>query len=372
MENKTDIKVSVIIPIYNAFDYIKPAMDSVLYQSLSEIEIICVDDGSTDHTLEVLKEYQSRDSRVRIVTETNAGPGLARNNGIKRARGEYIAFLDSDDFFEPTFLEALYGIAKRDDLDIAIARYDIYNSRRSRFESVPRTEHSDMYLPGKVTSKNEHPDSILLSTVGAAWNKIFRRSFVEEKGLVFLPEAKIYEDVYFVVTALSLAERIGKVHDVLVHHRIHSQQVRARVFKKYYHQIPSVFRKIKEFLMQNGMYAPLSVSFLNLSASRCYKIFNLLSNEDKEAFWNAFHNDYADILGWCGHEASDFDSNEIFEFVVNVQMYEYSVYKKRLDHGEKLKVTNLKQNIEFVKKKKRVLAFFKKLFKKNKKNLHSL
>lgn len=364
MDNKTDIKVSVIMPIYNAHDYIKPAMDSVLYQTLSEIEVICVDDGSTDHSLEVLKEYQARDSRVRIVTETNAGPGLARNNGIRRARGEYIAFLDSDDFFEPTFLEALYGIAKRDNLDIAIARYDIYNSRRSRFEPVARTEHSDIYLPDKVTSKNEHPDSILLSTVGSAWNKIFRRSFVEEKKLIFLPEARIYEDVYFVVTALSLAERIGKVHEVLIHHRIHSEQARAKTFKKYYHQVPSVFRKIKEFLMQNGMYAPLSVSFLNLSASRCYKIFNLLSNDAKESFWNTFYNDYADILGWCGHDASDFDSEEIFEFVANVQMYDYALYKKRLEQGDKLKVTNLKQNIELVKKKKRIRAFFKNMFKK--------
>lgn len=364
MDNKTDIKVSVIMPIYNARDYIRPAMDSVLYQTLSEIEVICVDDGSTDHSLEVLKEYQARDSRVRIVTETNAGPGLARNNGMRRARGEYIAFLDSDDFFEPTFLEALYGIAKRDNLDIAISRYDIYNSRRSRFEPVARTEHSDIYLPDKVTSKNEHPDSILLSTVGSAWNKIFRRSFVEEKGLVFLPEVRIYEDVYFVVTALSLAERIGKVHEILVHHRIHSEQARAKTFKKYYHQVPSVFRKIKEFLMQNGMYAPLSVSFLNLSASRCYKIFNLLPSDSKEAFWNTFHNDYADILGWCGHDASDFDSEDVCQFAVFVQLYNYDEYKKRLSADGNLKVGNV--NIEIAKKRKTIRTFFAKIFKKKK------
>ncbi len=364
MDNNTDIKVSVIMPIYNAHDYIKPAMDSVLYQTLSDIEVICVDDGSTDLSLNILKEYQARDSRVRIVTETNAGPALARNNGMRRARGEYIAFLDADDFFEPNFLEALYGIAKRDNLDIAIARYDIYNTRRSRFEPVPRTEHSDIYLPGKATSKNEHPDHILMSTVGSAWNKLFKRSFVVDKQLSFLTDVRMYEDVYFVVTAMSLAERVGKVFDVLIHHRIHSEQSRAKMFKKYYYQIPVVYRKIKDFLMQNGMYAPLSVSFLNLSASRCYKIFNLLSSEAKEDFWNMFHNDYADILGWYGHDASDFDSEEIFEFVANVQMYDYALYKKRLEQGDKLKVTNLKQNIELVKKKKRIRAFFKKLFKK--------
>ena len=367
MDNNTDIKVSVIIPVYNACDYIRPAMDSVLYQTLSEIEVICVDDGSTDNTLEVLKEYQARDSRVRIATETNAGPGLARNNGMKRARGKYIAFLDSDDFFEPNHLELLYELAERDELDIAIARYDIYNTHRSRFEPVVRTEHSDIYLPGKVTSKNEHHDCIFLSTVGAAWNKIFRRSFIEEKNLVFLQDVRIYEDVYFVATALSYAERIGKLQDILVHHRIHSEQARAKAFKKYYYQIPTVFRKIKEFLVQNGMYAPLSVSFLNLSVNRCYKIFNLLPSDSKEAFWNTFHNDYADILGWASHEASDFDSEELFNFAVNVQMYDYAAYKRRLEQGEWTNEGNVKQNIEIAKKKKKIRAFFRRIFPKKSK-----
>lgn len=364
MDNNTDIKVSVIMPIYNAYDYLRPAMDSVLYQTLSEIEIICVDDGSTDHSLEVLKEYQARDNRVRIVTETNAGPALARNNGMRRARGEYVAFLDADDFFEPTFLESLYGIAKRDDLDIAISRYDIYNSRRSRFEPVAMTEHSHIYLPGKVTSKNEHPDHIFMSTVGSSWNKLFRRSFIEEKKLTFLSDVRIYEDVYFVVTAMSLAERVGKVFEVLIHHRIHSEQSRVKMFRKYYFQIPVVYRKIKEFLMQHGMYAPLSISFLNLSASRCYKIFNLLSNDAKEDFWNMFHNDYADILGWCGHDISAFESEEVFEFVANVQMYDYCLYKKRSEKGAKVEADRVNQNIFIAKKRKKFRNLFAKIFHK--------
>ena len=79
-----------------------------------------------------------------------------------------------------------------------------------------------------------------------------------------------------------------------------------------------------------------------------------------------FHNDYADILGWYGHDASDFDSEEVFEFVANVQMYDYAIYKKRLASGEKLNVSNVKQNIEFAKRKKRILSFFKKIYCKNK------
>ena len=89
-----DIKVSVIMPVYNAFDYLRPAMDSVLDQTLKEIEIICIDDGSTDHSLDIIKEYKDKDERVRIITENNAGPSIARNKGLQRSRGEYIIFLD--------------------------------------------------------------------------------------------------------------------------------------------------------------------------------------------------------------------------------------------------------------------------------------
>lgn len=335
MNNDTDIKVSVIVPIYNAYDYLRPALDSILGQTLAELEIICVDDGSTDHSLEILKEYQGRDGRVRIVTETNAGPALARNNGIRRARGEYVAFLDADDFLEPTFLEKLYSLAKKDDLDIAVSEYDIYNTRKAKFESATPADASDIFAPGIVTSKNEHPDRILSSTVGSAWNKLFRRCFLEEKQLVFLTDVKIYEDVYFVVTAMSLAERVGKVFEVLMHHRIHSEQVRAKMFKKYYLQVPFVYASIKEFLMHHGMYAPLSVSYLNLSASRCYKLFNLLSNDSKEIFWNSVFSEYSEKLGWDEDSLNDISDGEVREFAHNVSSYDYTQYNKRCLKGKK-------------------------------------
>ena len=120
-EQSGEIKLSVIIPVYNAC-----------------VDILCIDDGSTDCSLKIVREYQQRDHRIRIVTETNAGPALARNNGLKRARGEYVAFLDADDFFEPTLLERLYERAKLDDLDIVIAKYDIYNCKTGNF--VENTE----------------------------------------------------------------------------------------------------------------------------------------------------------------------------------------------------------------------------------------
>ena len=362
--NNEKVKVSVIIPIYNAADYLSQALDSVLSQTLSEIEIICVDDGSTDSTLALLREYQAKDARIRIITETNAGPAYARNHGMRRARGEYLAFLDADDFFEPNMLERLYALAKENDLDIAITNFDVYNNKKDRYEQPNAAENADIFDDGRVTSKSEHPDIILTSTVGAAWNKLFRHSFVSDKALSFAQNVHVYEDVYFVATALSLAERVGRVSEVLVHHRIHSKQVRKKTLKKYYAEAPAVYLKIKEALSAYGMYAPLSRSYLNLSAGRCYKLYNLLSGDAQEKLWDMLHEEYAEAFLWQDAEPEDFDLNEVYEFTVFVQVFTYAEFRKRTRRGRKPKIVNPKQNIEFVKQRRRFRTWLAGVFKK--------
>ena len=362
-----DIKVSVIIPIYNAYDYLRPALDSVIYQTLREIEIICIDDGSTDRSLEILKEYQKSDDRVRIVTEANAGPGLARNNGLGKARGEYIAFLDADDFYEPNFLELLYGKATEEKLDIVIASYDIYNSKRAIFSKADEGDHIEIFEGGRVSSKSEYPDQILASTTGSAWNKMYRRSFITDKELRFLPDVKIYEDVYFTVTAIALAERVARVPEVLIHHRIHSEQARTKMLRKNFMQIPAVFVKIKEFLMKRGMYAPLFTSYLNLSASRCYKLYNLLPKDSKEDMWNVLHTGLIEELGWSGQDAKDFESEEVYSFVANAEMYTHSQYKRRCQRGVEEHSARTEQSLKNFKIRKKIKGFFLGIFGKKKK-----
>ncbi|MBQ2793903.1 MAG: glycosyltransferase [Clostridia bacterium] len=368
--NNSDIKVSVIMPIYNAYDYLRPAMDSVIDQTLREIEIICVDDGSTDHSLDILKEYQKNDDRIRIVTETNAGPALARNNGIRRARGEYLAFLDADDFFDLSLLETLYNTAKEKDLDIAIADYDIYNSRKASFDKAAPSEYENIFKNGAVTSKSEYPEQILMSTNGAAWNKLFRRSFVLDKNLVFLPDAKMHEDVYFVMTAMAFAERVAKVEGTTIHHRIYSEQSRAKLFRKHFDKVPEVYVKIKEFLTQHGIYAPLSSAFINLSADRCYKVYNILAPDEKEDFWNLLRNKYSELLGWHGRAAEDFYEITVCEFVANLEMYDYKQFKRRPTKTEGTHHKRLSQMFRMAKNRTKIRNFFGKIFgsKKNKEN----
>lgn len=339
------IKVSVIVPIYNAYDYLKEALDSILSQTLTDIEVICIDDGSTDRSLDIIKEAQQRDERVRIVTENNAGPSTARNKGILRVKGEYMIFLDADDFYEPRLLETMYERAVADRLDITVARFDIYNNKREKFTAATEEPHAHIFDHGSVASKNEYPDYIFESTTGYVWNKLFLTSFIIEKELTFAPELYVFEDVYFVCTALSLAERVGRVEDVMIHHRVYSDQHRAKLFKKYYNQVPVVYMRLKEFLMHHGMYIPLMRAFHNLSAGRCYRIYNLLWSDAKSSFWDLLHSGYADSFGWFKQSAEDFENEEIAEFVASVGLYTHKQYLKRIDNGIHVKVNRISQNV---------------------------
>lgn len=359
MCNTDNIKVSVIMPIYNAYDYLRPAMDSVIYQTLKEVEIICIDDGSTDHSLDIIKEYQKADPRIRIVTENNAGPAIARNKGLVRARGKYVIFLDADDFYEPTLLESLYELSEEKGLDIAVTDYDIYNNRKATFVPMIKSEHADLFDGGKVISKNEHPDEIFQTVTNYVWNKMFRLEFLREKNLSFNEDLRVFEDVYFVMSALSLAAGVGKTNGTLIHHRVYSAQQKNKLFKKYYTQVPVLYNLLKEFLMRKGMYAPLSQSFLNLSSSRCYKIYNTLWKDAKEQYWDLLHNEYAEKLGWHAANPDDFELEEVRDFTASVIMYNHKQQLKRQDLGLKVSIGRVGNFIKNMRFKKRFRDFFK-------------
>lgn len=339
-----DIKISVIMPIYNAGEYLSRALGDVLAQTMQDIEIICVNDGSTDDSFDILEDIHQNDDRITLVSEKNFGPSVARNKGLEYASGKYIMFLDADDMFEPELLETLYNISEENNLDIAVTGYDIYNDSQNKIFPATEEPNAAIFAGGVVTSKNEHPDYILSSTTGYVWNKLYRASFLRDKKLLFDPDLYVFEDVHFVCTAMATAERVGMADGRLVHHRIYSEQSRATLFRKYYGQVPVVYSKIKEFLMQRGMYVPLKKGYLNFSTGRCYKIYNLLWNDGKERLWNILHNRYATELDWLNHDKSAYESVEVCEFVANVALYTHEEYLDRYQRGMRIDVAALEKD----------------------------
>lgn len=213
------VKVSVVVPVYNTAPYLPQCLDSLVGQSLDDIEIICVDDGSTDGSLAILQDYAQQDPRLTVVAQQNQRAGIARNNGLALARGRYVLFCDSDDYLDSDALELMFAQCERDNADICVCKEDKY--REESRQRVPAPSHLEMdripkALPFNRESNHEH---IFSFTTVMVHNKMYRRSFLVEHGLQF-SSARNGEDVVFSASALWLAERITIVEKALVVYRV--------------------------------------------------------------------------------------------------------------------------------------------------------
>lgn len=215
---KSEIKVSVIVPVYNAERYLRICLDSIVAQTLTDIEIICVDDGSTDHSLEILQEYMRNDSRIQVVHQQNMYAGAARNAGKKIARGKYLVFWDSDDYFYPEALEKMYHQCELDSADICVCGANQFLEDIQQEVSAVRYMNPRR-IPEQIPfNRKTNPDYILNFTTEAPWNKMFLRSFIEDIRLDF-QAIRNGNDIYFVVNALCMAERITVLEDHLLCYR---------------------------------------------------------------------------------------------------------------------------------------------------------
>ncbi|HIQ73178.1 MAG TPA: glycosyltransferase [Candidatus Cottocaccamicrobium excrementipullorum] len=172
-------KVSIILPIYNVSQYLRECLDSVIRQTLKELEIICVNDGSTDDSLEIIQEYAAKDDRIVVITGPNGGYGKAMNKGLDRATGEYVGIVEPDDYVSLTMFEDLYQIAKENDLDIVKA--DFYRFARNdrgdmdmRYVNLDGTK--EKY--GRLLYPDQDP-SLIKFTMNT-WSGIYRRAMLEE------------------------------------------------------------------------------------------------------------------------------------------------------------------------------------------------
>lgn len=213
-----DPKVSVIIPVYNTAAYLRQCLDSVVNQTLRDIEIICVDDGSDDDSFSILEEYAARDARINVLRQQNQYAGVARNNGMAHASGKYLVFWDSDDYFDLTALEKMFNQCELDEADICVCGGKRFYHESHR-EIITKTYLRMNRVPKEIPfNRLTNPDNILRFTDTAAWNKMYLKSFIEEKGIVFKPRRN-GNDVFFSILALCEAERITVLNEYLVCYR---------------------------------------------------------------------------------------------------------------------------------------------------------
>ena len=212
--------VSIIIPIYNNEKYLKQCIDSLINQTLSNIEIICVNDGSTDSSLSIVENYAQQDKRIVIINQNNQGQSLARNKGMEVAQGEYIGFLDSDDWADTQMFEKLYKHAKQYHSDItmcSITTFDEYTEKYSTTDPYMTLDLFPKSFENRLFSNKETFNFIFRICV-TPWNKIYKTDFLRKNNIKFVEKLN-YEDNVFSLETMLNTDKISIIKEPLVFYR---------------------------------------------------------------------------------------------------------------------------------------------------------
>ena len=291
--------ISVVIPVYNSARFLGACLDSLLAQTFSDFELVCVNDGSTDDSLAILNEYAARDSRVRVVTKRNEGGGAAsaRNLGLSLAEGIYVQFLDSDDFFEPDMLAGLVEKARKTDADVVLCGADRYDQRLGRVVSA--YEHLDLAsAPSKEPfSYRDCPDRIFQLGNVLAWNRLYRRAFLVEHELCFEP-IPISDDLYLPALAMVLAERLAVVDRPFVHYRFNTGVSQVDSIPKHpeagYAANASIVAKMREC----GVYETVKRSWADVSLRMMRAYFDQMTEfQNIRMLYEVYRGEILPLLG---------------------------------------------------------------------------
>lgn len=240
-------KVSVVVPVYNVEDYLEKCLDSLIHQTLQDIEILCVDDGSTDHSNELLYIYKNRDSRIQVLEKTNGGLSDARNYGMKFATSPYIVFVDSDDFLEPQALEK--ASAKLDETGADLVIFDVYQYfMKTKTKEVIANRYSDE----KTYTLKENPEMIT-RILNAAWNKMYRLSLFQENNITY-PVGYLYEDLGTTYKLLLKAKSIAFVNEPLYDYLADRPGNITQSFNKKAYHILNMAEETMNYYREEGVF----------------------------------------------------------------------------------------------------------------------
>lgn len=234
-------KLSVLVPIYNVEKYLNQCLASLAKQTLKDIEIICINDGSTDNSLKILQKYAKKYSNFTVINKKNSGYGDSMNQGLEKAKGEYIGIVESDDFIELNAFEKLYNLAKKTSADIVKANYFYHSKNGDELHKVVKNQKPNIPL-----TLADDP-SILLEEPGI-WSAIYRREFLKENNIKFrsTPGAS-YQDTGFHFKAFCAAKRTVYTDKAYLHYRIDNANSSVKSLEKV-NYIVGEYGEIEDFI----------------------------------------------------------------------------------------------------------------------------
>lgn len=284
-------KVSILVPCYNVEKYIRQCLDSIINQTLQEIEIICINDGSTDHTPEILKDYAQKDTRIKIINKSNSGYGASMNMGLQAATGEYIGIVESDDWAESEMFAALYALAVKNNVDVVKGNYYLYWSKPEEknklVKAMPEQNLDEVIFP--LVQQG------IFWQAPAIWAAIYNRSFLEKNNIRFLetPGAS-YQDTAFNFKVWASAKKAFLIDKAYLHYRQDNENSSVNSPKKVY-CVCDEYHEIERFmgehhlteelgkLVQRLKYSTYMWNFERLSLPLSWQFLKKMSQEFEKA-----------------------------------------------------------------------------------------
>lgn len=277
-------KVSVILPIYNVGKYLRQSLDSLINQTLQEIEIICVNDGSTDDSYDILEEYKVKDSRIKVIHKENKGTGAARNDGLRIASGECIGFVDPDDWVKPNMFEKLYNLIKEKDLDIAMCMPDGFDEKNqinkpfpyfvdANFENIP----DDKIFNWRDLSPFSYPMCV--------WNKLYTKELFDKNNIDFA-EGLDFEDHKVIFGTLLTAEKIFFIREKLYVYRFNREgSVLTDNNRRLIDHI-EIFNIVENLMRETNTYNVLRKDFITYKIHNLLYYYSMIKDEFKEEYYH--------------------------------------------------------------------------------------
>lgn len=359
------VEISVIIPIYNCEDFLEETLTGISNQTFKDLEVICVDDCSTDHSLEILEEYAKKDTRFKVYhLEENRGGGYARNFAMEKLSGKYLYCMDADDVIMPTALEELYELIEEKNVDFVTfpaLELDEYKQKLVRNKYF-LMESLSKVVGDQIFDFRDLEEELVFDFCVTPWNKLCNMEFIRKSGAKFA-EGTIFHDNPFFYEMLFNSKSIYFYNKVLYHKRKHPQSIHGVRGKKYFDTF-IIHNSIQNLFIKYDLFDRYKPHFYNKKIRVMNNRYNQIDDSLKEPFFEELKKDFSKIIEEEGEEINDLVNERNQEILKNSQLansrFEYSLYMERYDFNEKInqlkdKNKKLNQENKSLKKKNKTL-----------------
>lgn len=358
------VKVSIIIPVYNAEKYLAECLDSILNQSLTDIEVVCVNDGSTDGSLAILEDFAKKDDRIKIISIENSGAGHARNVGLDNIQGEYFYFMDADDFIRLDTLEESYNASKDKSLEMLMFPLINYDDEKEEFFNSKYYDMKDLseYVGDDVFAYDDVGDLIFKIAVSPV-NKLYKTEFIKRFDVRF-PEGTIFEDNIFFWNAFLNAKRVLFVKKYYYNRRIHHSSVMSSTNLRFIDTI-KIHNMIFDIFKEHNIFDQFKSELFNKKVRVVSYRFTEVDESIQNTFFEEMQNDFELMVEEYGHEdiISHLTSKNQIIFNDAINSKTAQEFKLLMDHlkiatkNKKIKSKNkkLKKQIKDYKKENNTL-----------------